>query len=51
MIKCPYRVYAHKEIEDVLDYLAQPELPRGAIAGTSQDTWILCQMLRDWHKQ
>jgi hypothetical protein len=44
-IKRPHRVYAHREIDDFLDLLTQPELPR-----ISQDTGMLCQMPRDWCK-
>jgi hypothetical protein len=51
VIKRPHRVYTHKEIDDVLNYLTQPELPRGAIPQISRDTGIPCQTLRDWHQQ
>jgi hypothetical protein len=46
-IKRPHRAYTHKEIDDVLNYLTQPELPRGAIPQISRDTEIPCQTLRD----
>jgi hypothetical protein len=39
--------YTHKEIDDVLNYLTQPELPLGAIPQISRDTGIPCQTLRD----
>jgi hypothetical protein len=51
MIRRPHRVYTHKEIDDVRNYLTQPELPRGAIPQISRDTGIPHQTLRDWHKQ
>jgi hypothetical protein len=51
VIKRPHGVYTHKEINDVLNYLTQPELPRGAIPQISRDTGVPCQTLRDWHKQ
>jgi hypothetical protein len=31
VIKRPHRVDTHKEIDDVLNYLTQRKLPRGAI--------------------
>jgi hypothetical protein len=50
VIKRPHRVYPHKEIDEVLNCLTQPELPRGAIPQMSRDTGIPCQTMRDWHK-
>jgi hypothetical protein len=47
VIKRPHRGYAHKEIDSVLNYLTQRELPRGAIPRMSRDTGIPCQTLRD----
>jgi hypothetical protein len=51
VIKRPHRVYPHKQIDNVLNCLTQPELPRGPISQVSRDTGIPCQTLRDWHKQ
>jgi hypothetical protein len=47
VIKCAHHMDAHREIDNVLEYLSQPELPRGAIAQISRDTGISCQTLRD----
>jgi hypothetical protein len=38
VIKRPHRVDTHKEIDDVLNSLTLPELPRGAIPQISRDT-------------
>jgi hypothetical protein len=44
--------YLHpQEIDDVRDYLSQPELPPGAIAEISRDTGIPRQTLTDWHQK
>jgi hypothetical protein len=51
VIKHPHRVHTHKEIDDVLNYLTQSEVPRGAIPQISRDTGIPTQTLSDWHKQ
>jgi hypothetical protein len=51
VIKRPHRVYTHKEIDDVLNSLTQPELPRGAIPQISRDTGMPYQTPRDWHRQ
>jgi hypothetical protein len=36
VIKRPHRAYTHKGIDDVLNSLTQPELPRGAIPQISE---------------
>jgi hypothetical protein len=51
VVKRPHRVYAHKEIDDILNYLAQADLSRGAIPQISRDTGIPCKTMRDWHRQ
>jgi hypothetical protein len=51
VVKRPHRVYTHKGIDHVLNYLTQPEFPRGAIPQVSRDTGIPCQIVHDWHKQ
>jgi hypothetical protein len=51
VIKRVHHVYTHRDIDDILEYLSQPELPRGAISQISRDTGIPRQMLRDLHSQ
>jgi hypothetical protein len=50
-IKRSHHIYNHREIDDVLEYLSQPEPPRGAIAEISRDTGIPRQTLTDWHQK
>jgi hypothetical protein len=49
VIKRAHHVYTHRSIDDVLEYLTRPELPRGAIPQIPHDTRIPRQTLRDWH--
>jgi hypothetical protein len=51
VIKRPHYIYTHPEIDNVLDYLSQPELPPGAIAEISRDPGIPRQTLMDWHQK
>jgi hypothetical protein len=46
-----HRIYKHKEIASILDYLSKAELTRGAIAKLHKDTGIPESTLRDWHKR
>jgi hypothetical protein len=49
MIKRAHHVYTHREIDDVLEYLTQPELPRGAIPQIFRDMGLPRQTLQNWH--
>jgi hypothetical protein len=43
-----HRVYTHAEIDPILEYFTQPELPYGALTKISSDTGIPVQTLFDW---
>jgi hypothetical protein len=51
LIKHAHHVYMHREIDDVLEYLSQSALPRGAIPQISRDMGIPRSTLRAWHSQ
>jgi hypothetical protein len=51
VIKRSHHVYTHREIDEGVYYLSQPELPRGAIAEMSRDTGIPSQTLMDWRQK
>jgi hypothetical protein len=51
VIKPAHHVYKDREIDEVLEYLSQVELPRGAISQISPDLQIPRQTLRAWHGQ
>jgi hypothetical protein len=51
VFKRPHRSCPHKQIDDVLNCLTQPQLPRGVIPQASRDTGIAREILGDWHKQ
>jgi hypothetical protein len=40
IIKRQHTIYSHKEISPVLNYLIEPNLPRGALAKISRDIGI-----------
>jgi hypothetical protein len=51
VVKRRHRIYQHREIDDVLEYLSLPLLERGAITKIARDTAVPVQTLRNWRSR
>jgi hypothetical protein len=50
VVKRQHHICYHSEIDDILEYLSEPNLERGAIAKISRDMGIPDGTLCDWHR-
>jgi hypothetical protein len=51
VVKREHHIYRDADIGDILDYVHQPDLERGAIAKIPRDPGIPGPTFRDWHRR
>jgi hypothetical protein len=50
IVKRQHRIYNHSEIDSILKFLTQAQIPWGSFSKISSDTGISVQTLSDWRK-